>query len=99
MENLAVYLISGGLKTNEEVSDVSIIKTFSDQLAAVNHSNAWTVVETGWTKNHLKSWWSIEGLRMTMDFFISILTEKTLKIKLLLYEDPVENKLRLSHGI
>jgi len=39
------YFING-LKTNEEISDVSKIKRFSDQLAGVNHLNAQNIVDT-----------------------------------------------------
>jgi spore coat protein CotH len=38
------------LKTNEEISDVSKIKSFSDQLAAVGNSEAWGVVENWMNK-------------------------------------------------
>ena len=38
------YFING-LRTNEEVSDVSIIKNFSEELAAIDYSNSWSVVQ------------------------------------------------------
>lgn len=96
-EARSVSYFQSGLKTNEEVSDVSIIKTFSDQLAAVNHSDAWTVVENWIDKESFLKMLVVDRRIAHDDGFLHFYSngENFENHNYYLYEDPIENKIQL----
>ncbi len=91
------YFIDG-LKTNEEISDVSKIKKFSDQLGAVNHLDAKEIVEN-WIDKHTFLKTILVDRRIANDdgvlHFYHVGGQNYENHNYYWYEDPNQDKLQL----
>ena len=93
-----------GLKTNEEISNVSKIKTFSDQLAAVGNNEAWNVVENWMDKELFLKMLVVDRRIRHDDGFLHFYSDDGYynsgvegfdNHNYYLYEDPIENKIQI----
>lgn len=86
-----------GLKTNEEISNVSKIKAFSDQLAAVDPNEAWSIIEQWIDKELFLRTLVVDRRIANDDGFLHFYDEGGLfeNHNYYVYEDPDENKLQI----
>ena len=87
-----------GLKTNEEISDVSIIKKFSEELAEIDYSDSWSVVQNYINKDIFLKTLVVDRRIANDDGFLHFyLTENGNyeNHNFYWYEDPINNNFQL----
>ena len=87
-----------GLKTNEEISDVSIIKKFSEELAEIDYSDSWSVVQSYIDKDIFLKTLVVDRRIANDDGFLHFyLTENGNyeNHNFYWYEDPINNNFQL----
>ena len=97
-KNNNIDYFKNGLKTNEEISDVSIIKKFSDELAEINYSDSWSVVQSYIDKDVFLKTLVVDRRIANDDGFLHFyLTENGNyeNHNFYWYEDPVNNNFQL----
>ena len=87
-----------GLRTNEEISDVSIIKKFSEELADIDYTNSWSVVQNYIDKEIFLKTLVVDRRIANDDGFLHFyLTENGNyeNHNFYWYEDPINNNFQL----
>lgn len=96
-ESWSESYFQSGLKTNEEISDVSKIKSFSDQLADVVNNEAWSIVENWMDKELFFKMLVVDRRIAHDDGFLHFYGDGETfdNHNYYLYEDPIENKVQI----
>ena len=91
------YFISG-LRTNEEISDVSRIKKFSDELADKDYSNSWNVVQNYIDKDIFLKTLVVDRRIANDDGFLHFYLSENGQYEnhnFYWYEDPITNNFQI----